>query len=279
VPQRDRDVGGADMRRVLVVAGVLLALAAPAARADVHYGGTALVRSEPLWPTMSLVHRDNGTVAARVGFAFACRGVRNWNLVARLTGKVNAAAFTATGSTRLRSIRMRFTLTGTLAPDSATGTVRMRARGCRGYTRKFVMRTESAPAGPPAQPAANSLLNGLTSQRAAGVRLPVTLRVARNGRVYAVYHAGMDCRGQGTIPAMITTPTMAVRADGSFSRRRFSFTVPFTDGYRERYTISFSGRFLADGAVGTLSARMLGHKRGRRYVPCVSGTQTWAART
>ena len=42
--------------------------------------------------------------------------------------------------------------------------------------------------------------------------------------------------------------------------------------------MSFKGRFLADGAVGTLRARSQLREKGKRYYPCDSGTQTWAAR-
>jgi hypothetical protein len=42
----------------------------------------------------------------------------------------------------------------------------------------------------------------------------------------------------------------------------------------ERYSVSFRGRFMADGAVGTM--RMTVTQRG--YKPCVSGTRTWSAR-
>ena len=73
------------------------------------------------------------------------------------------------------------------------------------------------------------------------------------------------------------TPATTVRPDGSFSRTE-RFTIRYTDGSTERYRVKFSGRFLADGAVGTLSARMQAYERGKRYYPCFSGTQSWVAR-
>ena len=42
--------------------------------------------------------------------------------------------------------------------------------------------------------------------------------------------------------------------------------------------MSFKGRFLADGAAGTLRARSQLHKKGHRYYPCDSGTVAWTAR-
>ena len=51
-----------------------------------------------------------------------------------------------------------------------------------------------------------------------------------------------------------------------------TFTIRYTDGSRERYRVSFKGRFLADGVTGTLRARMQTRKPGKRYYPCDSGT-------
>jgi hypothetical protein len=73
------------------------------------------------------------------------------------------------------------------------------------------------------------------------------------------------------------TPTMRVKADGTFTESQ-RYVARYNGAPDEHYRVTFSGRFLADGAVGTLRGRMVWRERGRRYVPCVSGTQTWAAR-
>jgi hypothetical protein len=202
------------MRRALLLAAALVLVTAPAAHADVHYAGTAVRGSVPVVPSFSLVRRDDGVVRARVGFPFTCHGHRNYNLVARLRGRANGSAFTASGSTKgLRGVpRMRFTLTGTLTGDGGSGKIRLRVRGCRGYTRSVVFRTASGPVGAPAAPARNSLLVGFSSQSAAGLRLPVVLRVAKNGRVYAIWHVSLFC-GRGK-----TAPSAAVSATGSATR-------------------------------------------------------------
>jgi len=225
-------------------------------------------------PSVSLVLRTDGVILARVAFPYACHGHRNSSLVARLTGRANGAAFTATGSTKpLRGVpRLRFTLTGTFAADGGSGKIRLRARGCRGYTRSVVFRAESAPAGAPALPARNSLLLGVSAQTAASVRLPVVLRVAKNGRVYAVWQVSLNC-GRGHITRGDVTPSRKIKADGTFGGSQ-TYRIRFSDGITERYRVDFRGRFLADGAVGTL--RMTVSTKG--YKPCRSGTVAWTAR-
>ena len=50
-------------------------------------------------------------------------------------------------------------------------------------------------------------------------------------------------------------------------------------GIAEHYRVTFKGRFLADGAAGTLRARVFSTRPGkRRSVSCTGGTQTWTAR-
>jgi hypothetical protein len=172
---------------------------------------------------------------------------------------------------------LRWKLTGTLTGEAGSGSARLRiAGGCGGYTNKFVVRAAAAPVGAPAMPARGSLYNGVTAQSASGTRLPMTLRVATNGRVYAIWSAAMNCH-RGTIATLNVSPSAAINADGSFSRNE-RYTIRFTDGYSERYRITFNGRFLADGVVGTLRMRMQGHQKGARFYPCDSGVQSWEAR-
>ena len=59
-----------------------------------------------------------------------------------------------------------------------------------------------------------------------------------------------------------------VKADGTF-RGNQTYTIRYTDAPSERYTVSFDGRFLADGAVGTLRARMQTTQEAQATYPCV----------
>jgi hypothetical protein len=265
------------MFRILVAASAMLAVAPATAVADTQYGGSAQRGGRGMVPSISLVLRDSGRIAGRLAVVYSCRGHRSSNLTVRVRGAASGASFTATGRTTMRGVgRLRYRLTGTLSSDAATGTVRLRVRNCRGYTRAFALRTPSAPAGGQALPPRATLWHGLTGQSAAGVRLPVTLRVARNGRVYGSWVVTMRC-GRARVSWFNFTPSTAVRADGSFSRTE-RFTIRYTDGSRERYRVNFRGRFLTDGVTGTLRARMQTYQRGKRFYACFSGLQTWAAR-
>jgi len=173
--------------------------------------------------------------------------------------------------------RLRFTLTGTLAPDSVSGNVKLSVRGCPGYTRPVSLRSESSPVGAPAAPPASTLFSGLSGQSAAGVRMPVSVRVAASGRVYAIWTATMQCGPKAVLSSATAMPPTKLKADGSFLDDE-PYTVRYTDGSSDRYRIRFEGRFLADGVVGTLRVRMQTRKKGTSYYPCDSGTQTWTAR-
>ncbi len=224
---------------------------------------------------MSVVIRDKGGVVARVAIGHECGRFATSTLVIRLSGRTDGQAVTATGRSRLRSGTVRATLTGTLTPDAITGRVRIRLRGCYSFTRSFVLPGPAAPAGAPAGPVTGSQLHGLTGQSAGGIRLPVSIRVAKNGRIYAFWQAMLKCRS-GSVPLLNVTPPTTVKPDGTFSRTE-TYTIRY-NGPDERYRVTFSGRFLADGAVGTLRARLVWRQPGKRYYPCLSGTQSWAAR-
>ena len=263
------------MFRVLVAAAAVLAATPATAVADTHYGGSAVRKGVLAGPAMSVVVSDDGRVVARLAMGHRCRGFATSTLVIRLSGRTNGQAVTATGRTRLRSGVLRARLTGTLAPDALTGRVRIRQRGCHAFTRSFVLRGPTAPAGGPAGAMPGSLLHGLTGQSAGGVRLPVSIRVARNGRIYAFWQAMLKCR-RGSVPMLNVTPPTTVRPDGTFSR-----TETYTIRYRRpgrAVPRDVQRRFLADGAVGTLRARMVWRQPGVRYYPCLSGTQNWVAR-
>lgn len=264
---------------LLIIATAALGMSAPTAQADTQFGGTGLYKgTSPSGPSISLLRRDNGQIAARIVLAARCRGYANYNMVIRAAGSTpDGASFSASGKAKLgRPGSVRVTLTGTLAADAVTGSARVRFPGCKGYTQPFVLRTESAPAGAPVVPAPGAVMQGFTSQAAGGMRLPVSLRTTKKGRVYAVWQAIMKC-GRARIPLVDFTPSRKIKPDGSFGGSE-SYVGRYR-GYTEHYRVTFSGRFLADGATGTLRARVYYKQtRKRRSANCVSGTQTWTAR-
>ena len=86
----------------------------------------------------------------------------------------------------------------------------------------------------------------------------------------------MKC-GKSRIPVVNVTPFTKIRSDGSFSRTE-KYTVRYSDGAHDVYRVTFSGHFVAGGAVGTLRARdQYTDPKHRLYNPCLSGTQTWSA--
>jgi hypothetical protein len=263
---------------LLIFATATLGLSAPTAQADTQYGGTGLYKgNQPAPPSISLLRRDNGQIAARVLLGARCRGYADYNMVIRVSGSTpDGASFTASGKAKLGPPgSVRVTLTGSLAPDSVSGTARVRYPGCKGYRQPFVLRTESAPAGAAAVPAAGTVMQGMTSQSAAGLRLPVSLRATKNGRVYAVWQAMLRC-GRAAIPMVDYTPSRKIHPDGTFGGSQ-NYVIRYR-GYSEHYRVTFKGQFRADGVTGTLRARVYYKERRRRSVNCTSGTQTWTAR-
>jgi hypothetical protein len=262
---------------LLFIACLVPLITAPAASADVQFGGSGLYKGKsPANPQITLTTRDNGTVEARVTYAYRCRGVANYSEVLRATGRVTGATFKATGRSRVRGVgTSKVTVSGTLAPGSASGKVRWSGPGCRSYSNPFVLRSESAPVGAPALPAPGTVAQGLTSQNVGGTRLSVTLRVTNKGRVYATWDGMLQCRGY-RLPILDITPSRAIKPDGSFGATQ-TYTIRYR-GYTERYRVSFRGQFLADGVRGTLQASMRPRVKGRARPLCRTGAQTWAAR-
>jgi hypothetical protein len=267
---------------LLIFATAALGLSAPAAQADTQYGGTGLYKGKsPAAPSVSLLRRDDGQIVARVMVGASCGHYANYNLVIRLKGSTpDGVSFTATGKGMLvRAGDLRVTLSGTLAADSVTGSAKVRYPSrckSRNYTQPIVLRTESAPAAAAAVPAAGVVMQGVTSQSASGLRLPIALRTTKNGRVYAAWQAIMRC-GRVRAPILDNTPSRKIHPDGTFGGTQ-TYTVSYR-GYTEHYRVTFAGRFLADGATGTLRARVYYKEDGkRRSINCVSGPQTWTAR-
>jgi len=261
--------------RAALLAAVILAFPA-SAHADTFYGGAAFKDGRQSGPAIGLVAKADGGVAANVSFTYGCGKARIYDVVVQLKGRLKGTTFTAKGKRRLAKPGglVRFTLTGTVAPDSVTGRLKLRNH-CGSPTRSVVLRTAAAPAGAPAVPAPGALFYGLTNAIDHGIRTPVTFRVAKNGRLLALTWASMRC-GEVTEPVSNASPSAAIKPDGSFSRNE-GFTVRYADGSRDRFKVIFNGRFLADGATGTLRIRVTQHFR-HGTAHCDTGPLTWTAR-
>ena len=265
--------------------GAALALA-PSAQATIgtSYGGATFdARSRLSATSVALQHRADGSVIGHVGTSIDCGRRGSWvNLAFRVRSGPTGDAFTAGDSLRLRGrSRVIVTVTGTMAPTSASGTVSYRftrkLKDCRQIpTRRFIARTASNPSGAPSIPPGTSVRLGFTSQSRAGLQLPMALQVRPRGRrVNALWQATLRC-GRGRIHITNFSRLARIRPDGRFKRNE-RFTIRYTTGGREHFRIRFRGRFLADGVRGTLRVRMQFTKPGAQYVPCDSGTRRWTA--
>jgi hypothetical protein len=272
------------MRRVvapgLALTVVLAAAVTAGARTTepTQYGG-ALVREHRTGAiTIGLARAANGKISARFGFSVRCRGVMWENRVIHALGRLSGQTFRISGHVRAGRSTVTMTATGRIAGNAVTGQLTARGRRCTPLTRApFGLRAAALPGGPPAIPARGTVLLGLTSQSAGGVRLPVALYVAANGRLAGNWEALARC-GRRRLPVMDLEPFTSIHAGGTFASNE-TFTIRFHDGTRATYRVTFAGRFTGGGATGTLSARVRrsDSRHHRRLAPCSTGTQTWTA--
>jgi len=265
-----------------VLALAFVAPAAASAQSGTSFGGSTLSKGRLSSSSVSLLVGAGGRVDGRIGLGYPCRPRNFVNVVVRLGGAVQGAALSASGSTRLtRRGRLRIRVRGTLAGDRISGRIRFRPSRmggrCERFTRRFVMRADRVPAGGPARPARRTKMHGLTGQAAGGIRLPVSLHVLRKGRqLVALWQANMRCGPRAVFTAVNFTPRTRIRRDGTFVRRE-RYRIRYQDDLVETYRVVIRGRFLADGAVGTVRARMRTRQPGKRFFPCDSGVQRWTA--
>ena len=86
----------------------------------------------------------------------------------------------------------------------------------------------------------------------------------------------MKCGPKAHAQIVNNSPTTTIKADGTFSRSE-TYTIRWTDGSRERYRVTFKGRFLADGAVGTLRARsQLPQEAAPATTRATAGRSAWS---
>jgi hypothetical protein len=248
-----------------------------AAHAETFYGGVVVKNGRQYGPAIGLTLKDDGSIAGRILLTYRCgRKSLIYNVAVKVAGRANGASFTAKGRRQLGKGAglLRYTLTGTLTADGATGRLRLRNQ-CGSPNLNFVLKAAAAPAGTPAVPPRSTLFHGLTSQTVAGVRLPISLRVAGNGRVYLNEYVQGDC-GRFSWPLSNAMVPTTVKADGTFGRTEH-WHLRYGDGSLERYTVQTAGRFLTDGAAGTVRIRMT-YRKGRARARCDTGVVNWAAR-
>ena len=267
----------------LATAAILIAPAVGGAQTtapSVPFGGSAYTDDGPT-SSLALLRHSDGRVEGRLGIGFQCKAFFP-NVVVKLAGTLSGENFTATGSTRLAGkLRLKVTVTGTFAGEQAAGTLQAKGvggKGCKNFSRKFLVKADRTPTGAPSGPPANgTFLGGLSSQTVGGLRMPVMLQV-RSGatKVVALWQAVMKCGPKARLTAVNFTPATKIAADGSFTKSE-KYTIKYGNGSSDTYRVSFGGRFLADGASGTLRVRMQTRQKGKSFYPCDSSTLNWTA--
>ena len=265
---------------ICAAAAIVLATAAPAAAQGTAFGGGVVSEGVIGSTSIALLVQPDGSVTGRVGLGQRCGKTSYVNTVVRLKGTAANGALSVTGSTKLtRRGRLKLTLTGTVAGEQISGDIKRstsRIR-CQVATVPFRLRAASAAAGAPAMPAANALLGGVTSQVVGGLSLPVFMQVSKTGRrVTGLWQATMQCGPKAVLTAVNFSPPASIGADGTFVKRE-KYRIRYARRQVDTYRVEFRGQFRADGATGTIRARMTTRQPGKRFFPCDSGVQSWSA--
>ena len=170
--------------------------------------------------------------------AFGC-DQNMWRFVRAARSRPTIASCCSTTSAPAASDLQRVRPACATARSAATPARRDRQSGSGAglprVTRSFVLRGPTAPAGGPGRDAGLAVARPDGAVRG-GVRLPVSIRVAKNGRIYAFWQAMLKCR-RGSVPMLNVTPPTTVRPDGSFSRTE-TYTIRYTTAPDERYRVT-----------------------------------------
>ena len=255
---------------VAVLAGLW---AAPAAAQNPGYGGgrlpSAAVPKARYVPTVGIALQPRGDrMALRFDTSLRC-GRTSYDVVGRALGRVRRARLLGLRGApvadpgredRLRLDARRRRPTGPTRPapcgSPARASPAAAAPRCdRKPTRAFAARVAApAPGGAP-RPPAGAAFGGLSTIRVAdGLRGPVVLKATSSGRrIAARWTAFASCRRGPRADLVNFTPSMRVRADGSFSRSE-RFAVRYVDAL-VRYRVRFAGRVSGEGATGRLRMR------------------------
>jgi hypothetical protein len=276
------------MRRGVAGALVVLAcaVAVGAAPAQAQQFGGGRFAFDPFRTDVMGFVRAGDRVRVRFVTGFRCRGTSYSLVVVRASGTITGDRFVATALTRVdRGLRLRVRVAGIVAADRIFASMSARAvrgrggpRGCRGdSSENLVLRPETAPAGAATIPPNGARFSGTTAQESDGLPMGVVLRTIDGGRrVTALWQSFARC-GRGTIPLDNLTPSMRISRTGTFQRSE-RFAIRYDDGTADRFTVFFGGRFLTDGAAGSLRVRVRYTARGGRTLArCDSGVLRWTA--
>jgi hypothetical protein len=239
-----------------------------------------------------VVIRPNGANATvRFDTTLAC-GRDRYQIDGTRTSPITNGHVTSRGHSywplRAGRVTYSWTLEADLGGQASDGvlTLKGKRRTPRGTTscnhsvvRPFRVRADQAPAGPASGAQAGAAYLGRSDMTTGGgLHGSVVVRVARAGtKVAARWTAAAPCsRGPKEILVNFT-PGTPIASDGSFARTEH-FSQRFSDAL-VRYRVRFAGRFLSDGAGGTVRMRArIFDVRGRHLqARCDSGDKAWHA--
>jgi hypothetical protein len=280
----------------LVTLAVLLAtmLAGDAsAQAPPTFGGgrlqTAAIPKRYV-PSVGISIQPRGSrIAVRFDTSLLC-GRESTDVTGRRVVAFDGSSFSAAGASiktvARGTVAFEWTLSGTVSGTAANGTLRIagvrrvsgRRRRCAAKpVRAFDARLAGPPAGAPAQPRSRGLYAGTSTYEVVSrLQAPVVLRASKDARkVAARWTVGARCgRGPRELISNLSPPTR-VRSNGVFVRDE-RFRVRYLDA-TVRYRATIAGRFVGDGASGSLRLRARVYNRsGKRLrTRCDSGTRQW----
>lgn len=283
----------------LVTLAVLLAVGLASdtsAQSPSTFGGGRLppfsAKPRAYVPTVGVSLQPRGSqIAVRFDTTLLC-GKDTFDVTGRKLVAFDGTSFSATAASIQNVARGRlafeWTMSGTISGSAASGTLRIagvrrvsgRKRSCaRKPTRAFQARLTGTPAGAAARPRPRGLYLGTSSFEIVDrLQAPVVLRAGTTGgRVAARWTIAATCRRGPRQQFVNLTPLTRVRDDGTFARSE-RFLIRYQDAVI-RYRVRFGGRFVGDGASGTLRLRARVYNRsGKRLrTRCDSGTRTWNA--
>jgi hypothetical protein len=288
-----RALAAATLLAVGSIAGAVAVAQAPVAPAG-NYGGGAVVA-----PPRSIYNAGNmlvglrapgdGRVQINAAVILSCSedAVFRLFVTPAADGSFDAKGVRTRRTSGGGRVRTDYTIAGTIGAGAAAGTATARnaiTRGgrtqrCPRATVRWQARRATGEIGLPA-PAPRARLYGTTSQRLAGPRRAVVLRVSSDGAklTRALYEVTVRC-GSRTLSDTYDAPrrNLAIGADGSVTDvERFTF--------RSRTTIfrsveRFEAKVGAAGATGTFSTtgRLFDRRTGRTLRRCRSGTVSFDA--
>ena len=251
----------------------------PSTKPAKHYRPTVNISMQPRGDKIAMLF-DTSVRCGRDGFDILGAGQVAWD------GTHFSFAGTNRQSVAGGRLTSRWTVTGQLSGDTARGTLHIagvrrrsgRLHKCaRKPNRPFTVRAAGPRSGAPAKPAPNAFYAGTTNYELYDrMQAPLMLRVSKDARKVAAQWTIAERCGSGRRDEFVNfTPPMKVRPDGSFSRKEH-FSVQYSDALI-RYRPTFTGRFTADGASGTLRLRTrIYNRRGTKLITrCDSDVRVW----